>query len=122
MRAIISASLACVLAAGAFATTAMADDTGIATSLHNTVRKGSLLCLATHEHVGSSQAKANKKKALAAAIHDWRGFTAWEYGTDWASWRRAHNKQITCSGGKGNVGCTIAASPCRKLKRRRRHR
>lgn len=122
MRAIISASLACALAAGAFATIAKADDTGVATTLHDTVRKGSLLCLATHEHVGSSQSKANKKQAMAAAINDWRGFTAWEYGTDWAYWNRAHRKQATCSGGKGNVGCTISASPCKKLTRKRRRR
>lgn len=120
MRALLMSIFSCFVALTTVAPATMADDTGVATTLHETVRKGNLLCLASHEHAGTSQNQPTKKLALAVAVNDWAGFTAWEYGTDWAYWKLAHRKQVKCGGGPGSFGCSIAASPCRRIGRQRR--
>lgn len=98
--------------------TVRANDTGLATSLHASARVGSLLCLTEHEHLGSSTAQRSKRGAIKAAILSWRQFTAWEYGSDWARWRLAKGKRITCSNSASGFACDVTARPCRKLVRR----
>ena len=120
MRILILTSLAGCFSAVACGTIALADDSGLATTLHDVVRKGNRLCLASHEHSGTSQGQPTKKRALAAAIDSWAGFTAWEYGTDWGYWKLAHRKVVRCGGRPGYFSCDISASPCRLQSRRRR--
>lgn len=47
-------------------------------------REGRKLCQSSHFHAGTSAGEASKKSAMAQAIDAWQGFTAFEYGTDWA--------------------------------------
>ena len=119
---ITALAIATILAVSSYTSNvARADDTGFA-SIHEHVRQGRLLCMATHQHFGSSQGQRDKRRALAAAVNDWRGFTAWEYGTDWASWHAAKSKAVNCTGTAGNYGCSIAARPCRRWVRPRQAR
>jgi hypothetical protein len=91
---------------------ANADDTGFASS-HSWRKEGGRTCFAEHTHYGSSAGLANKKIATTEAIKSWAGFTAWEYGTDWANFNKAAGKQIKCSQGASGWGCEIEARPCR---------
>jgi hypothetical protein len=92
---------------------ASADDTGMAASLHTLKREGKKVCLDGHFHSGSSAGVKDKKAALAEAIKSWAGFTAFEYGTDWANWSKAANKSANCSQGASGWGCSIEARPCK---------
>lgn len=92
---------------------ATADDTGVAQALHTIRREGGRLCLDGHFHNGTSAGQASKKAALAAAIDNWQGFTAWEYGTDWARFRKAASKSMKCSISGSSWGCSVDARPCR---------
>jgi len=103
---------------------ALADDTGLATSLHATVRIGRHLCMAEHTHFGTGSPQKNKKLATISAIRDWGGFTAWEYGTDWANWKIAQGRTVSCAASASGLQCTVSARACRTysvraLKKRR---
>ena len=91
---------------------ALADDTGLA-SMHEWKKVGRLTCYADHTHFGSSVGHKDKKTATSAAIQDWSGFTAFEYGTDWASFKKATAKKITCTQSASGWGCDVEARPCR---------
>lgn len=95
---------------------AVADDTGFA-SIHALGRSGRNLCMVDHEHSGSGSGKT-KSRAKRAAIGNWAGFTAWEYGTDWASFRRARVKSVKCARATGGWSCDVTARPCKRLRRR----
>lgn len=90
-----------------------ADDTGLAQSLHDIGRVGNKLCMLTHEHFGSSSGQPNRKAAEAAAWKSWSEFTAWEYGTDWASPRLAAGVRMSCSQSGGSFGCELYARGCK---------
>lgn len=90
-----------------------ADDTGLAQSLHDVRREGKRLCLTDHFHVGTSAGQPNKKAAMAEAIDSYQGFTALEYGTDWASFSKAASKTATCTRGSGGWGCEVQARACK---------
>lgn len=69
------------------ARTAVADETGMA-SIHAWRSERGKVCMAEHFHSGSGEGRT-KKLARKAAFSDWQGFTAWEYGTDWARFSRS---------------------------------
>jgi len=96
------------------ATPAMSDDTGLADSLHMLKRERGRLCMDGHYHYGNGDAARSKSSALRMAVKDWRGFVAWEYGTDWARWRRAANRTRNCQRLSGGYWkCNVEARPCK---------
>lgn len=70
-------------------------------------------CMADHFHYGSSSGQPNKKAAEREAIASWEGFTAFEYGNAWASFKRARSKNVSCSQADGGWGCNVEGVPCR---------
>jgi hypothetical protein len=92
---------------------ARADDTGVAQLLHGMKREGKRLCLDGHFHSGESSGMPSKKAAEIEAIRSWAGFTAFEYGTDWAQWTKAASKSMGCTQGSSGWGCVIEARPCK---------
>jgi hypothetical protein len=100
-----------VLASGGGA--ALADDTGLAGTLHDLRREGRKVCIVEHWHYGSGVG-ATKKAALADATGSWQSFTAMEYGSDWARFQKANSRNVSCSNaGGGSVNCSIEGRPCR---------
>ncbi|HEX7074293.1 MAG TPA: hypothetical protein VF226_09655 [Hyphomicrobiaceae bacterium] len=94
------------------------DETGLA-SIHEQRREGNRICMSSHFHNGSSSGQKTRKLAEAAAIKDWAGFTAWEYGTIWAHYKLAASKSMNCSEEGGTWRCQLEARPCRPLPKRR---
>jgi hypothetical protein len=92
---------------------ASADETGLA-SMHDWVRIGRKVCYAEHTHYASSNGHRSKRAALNAAIKDWQEFTAFEYGTSWAYFRRASAKRRACSRQASGWSCSIQARPCKR--------
>jgi len=82
--------------------------------LHDWVRVGNKVCMKDHFHSGSSAGEKSKKAAEAAAIGSWQGFTAWEYGDAWASFRNSESKRVKCDGAGTSWGCTVDSRPCRR--------
>ncbi|CFX47964.1 conserved exported protein of unknown function [Candidatus Filomicrobium marinum] len=112
LRAFLALALA-VCVTGVFSTShVMADDTGLA-SIHDWRKVGRKTCFTEHKHYGSSAGHSSKKAAQRAAISDWQGFTAFEYGTDWAYYKYAISKSGGCSQGSGGWKCEVEAIPCR---------
>lgn len=89
-----------------------ADETGLA-SIHTQRKEGRRVCFVDHFHYGSSSGQASKKAAMAAAVRSWIQFTDFEYGSRWASWKRASGKTASCTGASGSWGCDLSARPCR---------
>jgi hypothetical protein len=92
---------------------ASAQESGLA-SIHEWVRVGGKICMKDHFHSGASAGEKTRKAAEAAAIGSWQGFTAWEYGGAWGSFKNAESKSIKCDGGGSSWGCTVDARPCRR--------
>ncbi len=93
---------------------AMAQDSGLGLDgLHEQRREGNRICMVSHFHHGSSANQPNRKAAEAAAIKDWSGFTAWEYGSAWGSFNNAGSKKVECSTNGPSHGCSVEARPCR---------
>jgi hypothetical protein len=93
---------------------AVADDTGLATSLHAVRRERGKLCLTDHWHYGSSGTQRSKKLAQREAIRSWQNFTALEYGSDWARYYRSSSRKMSCSRSSGGYNCDVEARPCRR--------
>lgn len=93
-----------------------ANDTGFA-SIHDLRRAGSSLCMIDHAHFGTGTG-TTKSRARKAAIGNWAGFTAWEYGTDWARFSRARAKSVKCARASSGWSCDVSAMPCKRLRRR----
>ena len=91
---------------------AFADDTGVATALHSTMRVGGKMCFTDHSHSGSGTG-ASRKIAEMQAINSWASFTAFEYGSDWSKLGKAVKKSMNCSGGGSNWSCSLEATPCK---------
>ena len=96
---------------------ALADDTGMASS-HSWRNEGNKTCFEEHSHAGDGEGRT-KRAAKKAAIRVWREFTAWEYGTDWAYYRRASGKIVSYTKAVVGWSARIEARPCRLTKRRR---
>lgn len=103
---------ACVAALAVSTVSASANDTGLA-GIHDLRREGKKLCMSDHFHNGNSAAQSSKAAALQAAISSWAGFTSLEYGSAWASFKKAASKQVTCTQGSSGWGCDINARPCK---------
>jgi hypothetical protein len=108
-----AAAVAATLATNLASTPAHADDTGVAQSLHTVARVGGRQCLIDHAHAGSSAGLPSERAAKAEAIKSWAGFTAWEYGTDWANFRKAIKVSMRCSQSSSGWGCELSANPCK---------
>lgn len=111
--------LRAIFAAGVCATVSMpvvpvqADDTGLAQAIHTVRREGRKLCQADHFHTGTGAGASSKKEAMGQAVGSWEGFTAAEYGSDWASFRKAGSKSAKCSTSGGSWSCEVQARPCK---------
>ena len=81
--------------------------------LHDKVRVGNKICMADHFHTGSSAGQASRRQAESAAIAEWAGFTAWEYGNHWANFGMAESKAMTCHQA-GSWSCSVDARACRR--------
>jgi hypothetical protein len=103
--------LAALAVVGTTAAPALADDTGFA-SMHDMRREKGRLCFTDHFHYGSG-AGVTKAAAQKDAISSWQSFTAFEYGTDWASFRKAAGKGVSCSSGGSGFDCQVQARPCK---------
>jgi hypothetical protein len=110
MRATISiAILAAALALAA--SPAAADSTGF-DSIHAKVRVGGRLCFADHSHNGSGSG-ASRKIAELQAVRSWYGYTAGEYGSDWANINKAWRRSMRCAPSGSGWTCDVDATPCR---------
>lgn len=109
----LSLVLAATMAASVCVPVAIADDTGVASSLHALRREGGRVCMTDHWHYGSSGVQSTKKRAQMDAIRSWADFTAFEYGTDWARWYRARSRKVSCSRASGGYRCDVEARPCK---------
>lgn len=90
---------------------AFADQTGLA-GMHAHAMIRGRRCFAEHTHTGSGTPERSKRAAIAAAAQNWSSFTAFEYGTDWARWKYATAKQVSCQSGAGSWTCEVQARPC----------
>lgn len=91
--------------------TALAQDSGLS-SMHAQRREAGKVCMIDHFHYGSGSG-STKPKALADAIGAWQGFTDFEYGGRWASWRRSASKQIKYSSSPTGFTADISSRPCK---------
>lgn len=69
-------------------------------------------CKDGHLHYGSSAGERSKKVANAKALASWSEFTAYEYGSAWASFERSGSKRVRCSESVSGWGCKVQAVPC----------
>lgn len=107
-------STASVLLLAICGTPALAQQDGALVGLHTLVRSGNMVCMADHFHYGQSSGQPSRKAAEVAAIRDWAGFTAWEYGRHWGNFQMAGSRKVSCSQSGGGWGCNVEARPCRR--------
>lgn len=117
MRFLISsAALAAALIGGGLLV-APSEASGLS-NLHEQVRIGNRICMVGHYHYGQSGAWATRAQAVAAAAQSWAGFTALEYGDEWAEFRLANQQDMSCKQSDDDRGgvlwsCDAKAMPCR---------
>jgi hypothetical protein len=90
---------------------AQAGQTGMA-SMHEQRVAGGRLCFTDHAHVGTGSWAASKREATVSAARDWSAFTGFEYGSDWARWRFAREKTVSCQKSGSGYLCEVVAKPC----------
>lgn len=95
----------------AAAVPALADNTGF-DSIHGKIRVGGKSCFDGHSHSGNGFG-SSRKAAEVEAIKSWAGFTAGEYGSDWANINKAIQKSMRCSQSSAGWSCDLDATPCR---------
>lgn len=83
-------------------------------ALHQKMKVGGKLCLATHRHTGFARRAGSKRAVARAAMADWRDFTTMEYGAAWGSFRRGHDRRVSCQRANNGWSCTVSALPCRR--------
>jgi hypothetical protein len=105
---------AAIMAAGFVALGATSAAAQGLADIHEHVRVGNKICFKDHFHDGSSANQPSRKAAEAEAVKVWRGFTGWEYGAQWGSFRLAESKRVNCSGADKAWSCQVAARPCRR--------
>ena len=96
---------------------AFANETGMA-SAHSWRSKGNKTCFEDHAHTGGADGRT-KNAAKKAAIREWREFTAWEYGSNWAIYRRASGMTVSYTKAEVGWSARVEARACRIKKRRR---
>ena len=77
------------------------------------------VCKEGHWHYGSSDSTPvkSKKKAINAAVYSWASFTAWEYGTEWAYFKRSADRKIDCEKHPGKRWtCSVEGRPCKRVR------
>ena len=94
----------------AIASSAQADDTGLA-DLHDLRREKGKLCMTDHWHYGNGTGSTHKI-AQAAAVSSWASFVDLEYGSDWARSSKAGSRKVSCSQGS-EWTCQVEARPCK---------
>ena len=77
-----------------------------------------LMCQGDHLHFGSSTGFPSRAKAMRAAVRDWAGFTAFEYGNHFAHWKLSKNKRANCTKSGRSWNCSISSTPCRRSRGR----
>jgi hypothetical protein len=107
-KSILMPALACC---ALLAQPARADDTGLAT-MHDMVTVGGRHCFATHTHSGWGQG-GSKAAAEAAAHKSWYEYTAFEYGSDWASWAKSTAKKVSYTKEGYGWSATVESRPCK---------
>ncbi len=112
LRVVLGLVVAFLAATSVGAPTAFADDTGLA-SMHAWRREHGRICMSDHWHYGSSGAQRSRRTARRAAIRSWQDFTALEYGSNWARFRRAASRKMGCSRSAAGWNCDVEARPCR---------
>jgi len=105
MRVLIATVLVLVGSSGA-----LANQTGLA-GMHEWTKERGRTCMKSHYHSGAGSGPT-KRAARRAAIRSWREFTAWEYGTDWASFRRAASRGISYRKTSSGWSASVRARPC----------
>ena len=90
-----------------------ADETGLATALHEVKKEKGRVCMVTHYHSGNGTARNSKRQAIKVAIKNWEEFTTWEYGSDWGKFRRARSRGQSCNKSGNSWNCSVRARPCR---------
>lgn len=90
---------------------AIAQDSGMA-SMHDWRREGGRTCMVDHFHYGSGSGPT-KQKAIADAAASWSSFTDFEYGRNWASFKRSANKQINATQSSTGWTADVSSRPCR---------
>jgi len=118
MHKITGVLFTAIAAMFAVAPVAVAEETGLA-GIHEQRREGNRICMSSHFHNGSSAGQNTRKLAEAAAARDWAGFTAWEYGLAWGSYRLAASKSMQCDQSGAAWGCKVEARPCKQYRRRK---
>lgn len=108
--------LATLAAISCTAAPAGADETGLA-SMHSWRLERGRTCMVDHFHYGNGEGRT-KKQARDAAIKSWQEFAAFEYGTDWAHFRRAGSRSIGYSATTNGWSATVEARPCNTKRRR----
>ncbi len=110
-RHFLLAAVSAVLTIAASAPT-LADDNGLA-NIHVLERVGSKTCFSGHTHYGDSVGKSSRNAAMAEAVKGWRSFVDFEYGSDWASYVKAHARHAACSKAGGSWACSVEGNPCK---------
>jgi hypothetical protein len=110
-RKIVWIGVAALMGAGAPA--AWAQETGLS-DIHAQRLEGGRVCMTEHFHYGSGNGLPSRKAAEAEAIASWVGFTAWEYGDPWGSYRIAASRTMKCAQAGGTWSCETEARPCRR--------
>ncbi len=95
---------------------AFADETSMA-SMHSWQKEGRKTCFVDHSHSSTGEGRT-KSKARSAAITAWREFTAWEYGTDWASYKHARSKSISYTKAVKGWSASVEGRPCNPKRRK----
>lgn len=114
--ALCGAMLAATFIGGVtFMTTAQAS--GL-TFLHKIEQVGSdRQCMVEHTHHGDSRPNSSKEAAAVEAARAWSGFTALEYGSEWANIKLSIDQGLDCRPVDVRHGhawqCKVTAKPCR---------
>jgi hypothetical protein len=99
---------------------AVANDTGFA-GIHDWRSERGKICLIGHFHTGVGEGRS-KKLARRAAVKDWQEFTAWEYGTSWAYFRRAASRGVKFTKTEAGWQASVKGRACKRSYRRRAKR
>jgi hypothetical protein len=89
----------------------LADETGF-DAMHAQRREAGKVCMIDHFHYGNGAGKT-KPAALAAAAQSWASFTAFEYGSTWASFKKAAGKQISYTKTATGWNADVNARACK---------
>lgn len=111
-RVVLLTSSLVILAFDANAGASWANDTGFATSTHPVRREGGRLCIVGHTHGGDGSG-GTKAVALNGAIRAFVITTETEYGSDWASWRKAASKRVKYTKTGDGWSAHAEARPCK---------